>query len=669
MGFAKTIEQLGQAGPLNIVWGAGCSYAGQYAAKSLIDSLRINRRLKIDGPEGLHDALMTLDPWTRREKTGGFASNWAHLCLAELFRTGGVARVLTANFDGGLVTAVSALRLLPALYEKQFPELSVSALPSIYLVGEAPQATVTGLIERGAQTGAWLVIGCSGNHFGLADALRATPRFEHGLHWVGHFDQGPPQSLGTEFFTDSRNAHYIGGFDADSFMAYLLRGLGEFPPAFVREETGVSKEPARQLYLWCNGFRERAYRIRNQFPESARDLLQKAADARGAGYEQLVDQATRDFELYFRWVPGAGYTASVHLSILAEKRSPAEAVRLCRKGLDFIERFPAGDRMGELEACQIAKAYTHRASFRTGAEADALYRKAEQTLAAIDPGPMGAFVLEQCADLLCQWADQERNSEADAIFDRAREKFAAAQRLDPKKTERLFHYCQALHKRAAAVSGERALELSAAARRAAEEMLAGFPKAAGVWQLLGLLAFVDLQKRSGPQPDWLAEAERCFRQAISLRPDAEGDLLGSWAAGLGVSAMESSGEKAIELYTLADAKFAESEKIKPDSRALRKNWSSALLRYAREQKGPAELWERAKQQAEKAETITQGSGAYNLACIAAELGDRDAVERWLTHAAEYGQMMPLSHTLRDVNFQRFREDARFQALLRDIYDH
>src|SRR5215472_12210503 len=100
MGIAKTIEQLRQAGPLNIVWGAGCSYAGPHAAKALLQSLRVNCRLKIDGPEGVHDALMTLDPQTRREKTGRWASNWAHLSLAELFRTGRAARVLTANFDG-----------------------------------------------------------------------------------------------------------------------------------------------------------------------------------------------------------------------------------------------------------------------------------------------------------------------------------------------------------------------------------------------------------------------------------------------------------------------------------------------------------------------------------------------------------------------------------------
>jgi hypothetical protein len=210
--------------------------------------------------------------------------------------------------------------------------------------------------------------------------------------------------------------------------------------------------------------------------------------------------------------------------------------------------------------------------------------------------------------------------------------------------------------------------LLAAARAPVEEMLSDSPKDAGVWQFLGMAAVEEAQKRSGRQPDWLAEADRCLREALRLRPDAAGGLLGHWAAALGLCGMERSGEEAFEFYAQADAKFHESEKIQPDSRALRKNWSGILLRQALEQGGPAELWERAQQQAQQAEAIEPGSGAYNLACMAAELNDREGVDRWLLHAAEYGQMAPLSHTLRDVNFEGIRDEPRFRELLDRIFD-
>ncbi|SPE42785.1 hypothetical protein SBA3_670063 [Candidatus Sulfopaludibacter sp. SbA3] len=276
--------------------------------------------------------------------------------------------------------------------------------------------------------------------------------------------------------------------------------------------------------------------------------------------------------------------------------------------------------------------------------------------------------MDQCADLLCQWADQERNSESDAIFERARQKFEEAHRLDPDKRERLLRYAQALRQRAGAVSGERALHLLAAARAPAEELLSDDPQDATIWQFRGQAAVLEAQKRSGRQSAWLDEAARCFREALRLRPDAAGGILGNWALALGLFATARSGVEAFELYAQANEKLRESEACKPDSPALRKNWSAILLREARERNGPAELWEQAKHQAEKAEAIDRGSGAYNLACIAANLGDREGVQQSLALSAEYGQARSLSYTLRDVNFESIRGEAWFVQLLESIFD-
>src|SRR5262245_45398875 len=109
--------------------------------------------------------------------------------------------------------------------------------------------------------------------------------------------------------------------------------------------------------------------------------------------------------------------------------------------------------------------------------------------------------------------------------------------------------------------------------------------------------------------------DRCFEEAVSLRPDRSGLILGNWALGLGLLAMSRSGAEAFELYAQANEKCLESEKMDNKSWELRVNWSAILVREARERDGPPDLWEGATRQAARAEAINPGSGAYNLACI------------------------------------------------------
>ncbi len=208
----------------------------------------------------------------------------------------------------------------------------------------------------------------------------------------------------------------------------------------------------------------------------------------------------------------------------------------------------------------------------------------------------------------------------------------------------------------------------AAARAVGEELLSDNRKDSEVWQFLGFAAFLEAEKRLGRQHPWKEMGDRCFREAVSLRPDAGGLILGNWALGLGRLAMSRSGAEAFELYAQANEKCTESEKIDDKSWQGRVNWSAILLREARERGGPPALWESAKEQATQAEAINPGSGAYNLACIAADLHDYDAVHKYLLLSAEYGQIVPLSQILRDVNFEHIRGESWFRTLLDGIFD-
>jgi tetratricopeptide (TPR) repeat protein len=604
-------ERISQAGPLNVVWGAGCS----------------------NSSNGL---------------------TWPILCLAELWRAGRIARLLSANTDKGVVTSTSLVNMLPDLYEKNHPELAAASTPSIYQVERADIATVARMVARGAQSGPWLVIGASGDLLGLADEFKNVTRFEHGLYWVGYYHQPAPASLGAKFFSRGRNAHFVGGFDPASFLAYLLREISGFPPRLVTDAKGTpccgggKVTPLQQLYRWHSAVESDFHRFDSNKALVARELWKKAETARDEEYERLLEGGITACELNFRLTGGAGWTGAVHLLRLAETRAPREAELLVRKGLRWIDERPAEQAMQHISAWTEADAFAILARSRTGAAADALFEKAVSFLSGLPrTQSLAEYRAASMAIILCRWADQERGANSDAVFERARQGYEESQqaRYSP---DRQFRFAEALRQRALALNGEAAQRMFADARKAFEPLLEKKPKDPGLLQFAGLLAVS--QSR-------ITEAESCMREAIALQPDHAADLLTSWASALGTA----------RNFEEAEAIFRESERLKPDSRALRKNWSSILIWRARANPGAPDWWDRAKEQAEQAESIEAGSGAYNLACIAAELGDRDGVERWMSRAGEYGQMAGLSHVLRDESFEKVGTETWFGRLITQIF--
>ena len=580
---------------------------------------------------------------------------WPVICLAELWRLGRIARLLTANSDNGAASSAFFADLFPSFHENEFPDFTQTASPCIYQLDKGDPAALAGLIAHGAQTGTWLVIGSNTSIFKFADGLKNIPRFEHGLYWVGHFDNEAPAPLGREFFSAERNAHFVTGFDAPSFLAYLVRKLSDFPPALATGAKGLpycagtaKPTPMQQLHRWCSSVNDQFRQRSNGMPERARDLLQKAADIRGEDYAPLAEQAIQIWQMYLRITPTPGFVVTSLMVVVAGKRAPQEAEVLLRKCLKWIQKYPASSGMESFTAGKLAEVIALLAKFRTGAAADALYSAAEQILlnAPSSPGTADSHAASR-GELLCQWADRERGPNSSAIFERARSAYQEAQRIK-YSADRQFRFAQALHLRATALEGEAAARMYAGAREAIEPLLAVKPKDAGLLQFRGVLA--GSQGRS-------AEAESCMREAIALYPAHAADLLMSWATSLGTGGK----------FEEAEPVFRESEAIRPDSRALRKNWSSILIRRARANRGTPELWDRAREQAQKAEAIDAGSGAYNLACIAAELDDREGVERCMKRSAEYGQIMGLSHILRDESFAEIRNEGWFRALLTHIF--
>jgi tetratricopeptide (TPR) repeat protein len=644
--------------PLNFIWGAGCSTLStsmpmlpealrKYEHDPLLASIKSRHFERTAGLEDLHSCLLALSPRDRSQILNG-RPNWADVCMAELLRSGRAARLLTANFDNDLVKATAKAGMLLPLYRKDHPELRDAETPCIYLLGDAGPEVFARLVTMGANTGPWVVMGASGKHFGLSQTLLSIDRLEHGLYWVGHFSEAPPPSLGGQFFTSERNAHWISGFDADSFMVYLLRALGHKPEDLRAKLDNAPQERADFKKLF-----EEVDRLKTGDREEVRAFLESQASQ--AELAQRLEQ----------YAP-----LGLILTTLAEARSPRETKPFLIRAVGIQEPDAAGSPSSGFAdlCCRVAQ-------YSCGEAAEAWYRRAEAPFAQMDFGPAcGAPMpyghLPHWAGVLTEWACYAPRPEAAALFDRARAKHIEwiekrsqnpnprmAKGVAPERVKGITSLVSALHRRARMVDSAEALALLNEARTWVEQLRS---EESRYEDLLTFQLFREAEVSSARQAELVAQAEEILRRRCASSPNDAAGILCNWASALAE----------LGLYAQADEKFRESEQIQPDSRALRRNWSSTLVRQARPRGGSdgAELRERARNQAERTDAIDPGEGSYNLACLAAQLGDRAGVELWLTHSADHGKIPPLSHILGDADFLRSRDELWFRQALDRIFD-
>jgi len=166
------------------------------------------------------------------------------------------------------------------------------------------------------------------------------------------------------------------------------------------------------------------------------------------------------------------------------------------------------------------------------------------------------------------------------------------------------------------------------------------------------------------------EAEEILRQAImkyerstQIEPKQHNAYNG-WGVALCKLAEHAEGVESEALFKQAIEKYEKSLQIKTDKYEAYNNWSKTLLDLAKKEEGEERksMLEEAKKKCLMAESIKTGSGAYNLACAYALLGEEAECRKWLEAGAHAGTLPACNHAMSDLDLESVRDTDWFKQI-------
>ncbi len=171
------------------------------------------------------------------------------------------------------------------------------------------------------------------------------------------------------------------------------------------------------------------------------------------------------------------------------------------------------------------------------------------------------------------------------------------------------------------------------------------------------------RKKDGKEAEQLFnQAIEKFAKAVEIKPDDNTAYL-NWGLALSGLARKKEGNKAEQLFNQAIEKFAKTVAIKQDDNDVYYNWGGVLLELWKV-KGCKDkrLLDEAKEKCLKAEGIKEGTGAYNLACAFALLGDEKNCKKWLGVGEKAGILPTHEHAMSDPDLESVREKDWFKKI-------
>ena len=155
-----------------------------------------------------------------------------------------------------------------------------------------------------------------------------------------------------------------------------------------------------------------------------------------------------------------------------------------------------------------------------------------------------------------------------------------------------------------------------------------------------------------------------YQAALKIKPDCH-EALYNWGLTLNRQAKTKTGEEAECLYAQAVEKYQAALKIKPDDHEALNKWGYALYRQAETKTGEEadRLFAQSKDLLLKAESISPGISAYNIACWCAIRGREDECKEWLEKCLNLKVMPSRQHLEKDRDLEKVREKPWFKAIL------
>jgi tetratricopeptide (TPR) repeat protein len=305
-----------------------------------------------------------------------------------------------------------------------------------------------------------------------------------------------------------------------------------------------------------------------------------------------------------------------------------------------------------------------RAKLEDAATADRLFAEAGTKFQeALKAFPDFAEAANNWGAALSEQAHTKSGEEAMHCLQQACVHFENALRLKPDLLEARTNLADALTRQSKIVPEEIAVQLAHTAIENAEIAAKQRPTDGTVLNIWGNALTQLARLQHDRWRELFEEATSKYAQAIALNPsDPEAHY--NWGTAVFELAKESSADVEFHLNQAIE-KYTDAIRLKPEFYEALNNLGAALVHLARLETPPESeaLLDEALSKLTRAEELSPGSGAFNLACLEARRGNPAAAVKWLDTLRSLGRPVPRDQLIAESDFAIIRQSPEFTAFL------